>query len=358
MEIKREQYKSQFNNLQGLRFFAFLLIFLNHSYWYLGISKVFDYGARGVEIFFVLSGYLVAYNYCDKEIGNTFNDSVHYVYKKLKKFYVLHIVTFVCFFITPLKKFIKGVMTEQQSQKFIVDTILNITLLKSWWAPSMFSFNGVTWFLSTILFAYLLVPQLVNFFKRRSNKFYVCSLVFVIVMKMALDTWGYKTPHHFWFPVSFYTNPAYRFMDFLLGYLLFINAKSYGECLNKKLGSLFQFVVFWSYIVCCFMFDKLWVPCAYLLITILVIYVCTIEDCILDKLLGNKICVYLGGISFELFILHVLMIKVCKKLNHFLDGCFSNEQFWLFSLTVSIIVSVAAKEKIWRRLIPIFRSGV
>ena len=98
MEIKREQYKSQFNNLQGLRFFAFLLIFLNHSYWYLGISKVFDYGARGVEIFFVLSGYLVAYNYCDKEIGNTFNDSVHYVYKKLKKFYVLHIVTFVCFF--------------------------------------------------------------------------------------------------------------------------------------------------------------------------------------------------------------------------------------------------------------------
>jgi len=260
------------------------------------------------------------------------------------------------FFITPLKRFLKGVMTEQQSQKFIVDTILNITLLKSWWAPSMFSFNGVTWFLSTILFAYLLVPQLVNFFKRRSNKFYVCSLIFVIIIKMALDTWGYRMPHHFWFPISFYTNPAYRFMDFLLGYLLFMNAKSYGGCMNKSVGSLFQFAILGIYIFCCFTFDKLWVPCAYLIVTLLLVYICTIKDCILDKLLGNRYCVYLGDISFELFILHVLIIKFCKKINHSLDGFFSNEQFWLLSLFVSIIVSTAVKEKIWKRFIYRIRS--
>ena len=86
------------NNLQGLRFIGFLLIFLNHSYWDLGIGKVFDFGARGVEIFFVLSGYLVAYNYTDKDLDSSFKGSLNYVYKKLKKFYALHLVTFVCFF--------------------------------------------------------------------------------------------------------------------------------------------------------------------------------------------------------------------------------------------------------------------
>ena len=84
-------------NLQGLRFIGFLLIFLNHSYWNLGIGKVFDYGARGVEIFFVLSGYLVAYNYIDKDLDSSIKGSLNYVYKKLKKFYVLHLFTFVCF---------------------------------------------------------------------------------------------------------------------------------------------------------------------------------------------------------------------------------------------------------------------
>ncbi len=39
------------NNLQGLRFLAFILVYLNHAYWMVSSSKLFDYGARGVEVF-------------------------------------------------------------------------------------------------------------------------------------------------------------------------------------------------------------------------------------------------------------------------------------------------------------------
>lgn len=39
-------------------------------------------------------------------------------------------------------------MSVQETNKFMLDTVLNITLLKSWYFPSAFSFNGVTWFLS------------------------------------------------------------------------------------------------------------------------------------------------------------------------------------------------------------------
>lgn len=62
-----------------------MLIFLNHSYGYLGISKVFDFGARGVEIFFVLSGFLVAYNYADKDLDSSLKGSLIYMLRKVKK---------------------------------------------------------------------------------------------------------------------------------------------------------------------------------------------------------------------------------------------------------------------------------
>lgn len=97
MLYEKACYKN-FDNLQGLRFIAFLFVFYNHSYTWLGSNKIYDLGARGVEIFFVLAGFLVAYHYSNSELQNSIKASINYVYKKCKKFYVLHIITFVCFF--------------------------------------------------------------------------------------------------------------------------------------------------------------------------------------------------------------------------------------------------------------------
>ena len=126
------------------------------------------------------------------------------------------------FFITPFKKLLRGALNEQQTQELILNSFLNLTLLQSWYSPAKFTFNGVTWFLSSIMFAYLLVPKMVTFFKNRDQKFYIISFLVVSILKMVLDTWGYKFPHHF-YAFSLYVNPAYRFLDFLLGFLFSLN---------------------------------------------------------------------------------------------------------------------------------------
>ena len=79
----KEQSGKKFNNLQGLRFFAWILIFLNHSYWYLSKNKLFEYGGIGVEIFFILSGFLVAYNYKNKLLDSSFKGCFYFLIIKL-----------------------------------------------------------------------------------------------------------------------------------------------------------------------------------------------------------------------------------------------------------------------------------
>lgn len=337
---------AKLSNLQGLRFYAFMLIFLNHSYGYLGISKVFDFGARGVEIFFVLSGFLVAYNYADKDLDSSLKGSLIYMLRKVKKFYVLHIITFVCFFITPLRHFINGSMSVQETNKFMLDTVLNITLLKSWYFPSAFSFNGVTWFLSTILLAYLLVPKLVAVFKNKSAVYCVISFLVLICVKFILDTYGYRFPHHFK-AFSLYTNPAYRFMDFLLGYIFYTAISRSHSLNNEKSKGFLALIIPLAYIGTCFIFDRIWLPAEYLLLTLLLVYILTVRNDVIEF----AFVVALGNISFELYILHSVVLKYMPKLSNILHITNHKILSWMIALFVTIAISFIVNKKLWKNLI-------
>ena len=76
--------------LQVLRAIAFLGIFLSHARVSVSWAKL------GVSIFFVLSGCLMTCNYYDKELKCSIKDNLQFSINKIKKLYVLHIVTMVC----------------------------------------------------------------------------------------------------------------------------------------------------------------------------------------------------------------------------------------------------------------------
>ncbi len=134
-----------FKNIQGLRFLAAVMIFLTHSLHFATDHKIFELGTRGVELFFIMSGFLMAYHYGKKSLDSSWRASATYAFKKVKKFYVLHLATFAvmaAFFFC--KYIIKGTLYDGGADACIRDVVLNLTLLKSWYFPSAFSFNGVT----------------------------------------------------------------------------------------------------------------------------------------------------------------------------------------------------------------------
>lgn len=176
-------------NIQGLRFIAFLLIFLIHSVHIAGYERLFDYGGRGVEIFFVLSGYLMAYNFSEIKITYNLKSSLKYMLQKVRKFYILHLITFIAILLLWLYRFHKfGIHYEGGIHEFILDGVLNLTLLQSWYDPAKFSFNGVSWFLSSIIFMYFCTPYLIHACQKMKLGGVLLSFFAILIIKMILDT--------------------------------------------------------------------------------------------------------------------------------------------------------------------------
>ena len=119
-------------------------------------KKPIDYGARMCEILFISSGFLVGYNYYEKNMPCDYETSFKYAYKHLRTFYPLEFInTLYGYFFRPGKKYN---LTEYEI------LISNLLMIKSWSRYTHFAscFNRITWFLSSLLFCYFLVPLLLK----------------------------------------------------------------------------------------------------------------------------------------------------------------------------------------------------
>ena len=141
---------------QGLRGCAIALIFLSHCKICIGNSELSIttwFGALGVCMFTVLSGYLLALHYAGEAI-----DTRAHAKKKLKRYYPLHLVTLLAavpFCLDSLLALDKTAWLSLLCQLLLVQA----------WVPVpgiYFSMNVVAWYLSLDLFYGLAGPWLLK----------------------------------------------------------------------------------------------------------------------------------------------------------------------------------------------------
>ena len=200
-----QQKRTKIKSLNGLKVIFFLAIFAMHASgaWSFKVSEILPGSA--VTGFFVLSGFGVAYNYLDREIDQ------FYVLKKIKQIYPIYLFSLVL--TTPVVIWKAGEQFLDYAKWLPVDLVL----LQSWTSNAM-NWNGVAWFLSDIVFCYLLAPVLLKGIKRLKNKFLICFLLMLVLP--IINKCLYLYLNDLEISLSTYTFPAFRLFDFCMGMIL------------------------------------------------------------------------------------------------------------------------------------------
>lgn len=182
--------------LQSLRFIFVMMIFMSH-FTYQGVGAFDAGGDCGVAFFFLLSGFVLSLGYGQRLQDGTFHFG-RYLRRRLLKIYPLHLLCLAAFLAI-------------SKQPFDLRVVLNALLLQCW-IPQReyyFSCNSVSWFLSCMLFCYLVFPLL---YRHASCRLLVIVLV---LCGMVYGCVPYERVNSI-----LYVNPLVRCVDFFLGIML------------------------------------------------------------------------------------------------------------------------------------------
>lgn len=272
------------DTLQSLRFIFVMMIFMSH-FSYHGMSAFDAGGDCGVAFFFMLSGFACSLGYGQQLREGTFCYS-HFIRRRLRKLYPLHLLCLLaCVLVSHLPLNLK--------------VLLNLLLLQSWVpdADWYFSCNSVSWFLSSLMFCYLLFPLAY----RHLSKYLSLAIAATYVAVYLL------TPYERVNAVL-YVFPAVRFVDFYLGMLL---CRWYEQKAQPALGwaePLLVVVLLLSLAVYPYVDAKFRNAPLYWLVLIPFILVFVQQQGSVSRWLRSKPMLFLGSISLPVFLTHQMLI--------------------------------------------------
>lgn len=324
--------KKWFSGLQALRGLAFLMVYVSHSYQFCNYFG--DWGAIGVEIFFVLSGFLGGYFFNEQRTLETgvVKSCFLQFWKKIKDFWPLYVV------------FVFVACISHWSG--IRNLLLNVFLLQSYTgsASIALTYNWPTWFLSSIMLSYLLSP-IMNLAVNKVSK-NTLVVTFLMVAVLAVQTlWAY----HFRAYIKAYDKgyyfvylfPCARVADYLQGVLASKIVKKIEDKPLKRATIIEAFAIL-CFVIECIVYQGIpkiyrYSSC-YVVASVFLIIVFAIEKGkITQTLAKNKVLSWIGYMSFELYIIHRMIIYHTANVS-------TSVIAWILCSAVIVLLAVIAKE--------------
>jgi peptidoglycan/LPS O-acetylase OafA/YrhL len=205
--------------LTSLRFFAAAMIVLGHThgaFGSLGLATTLSL-AQGVSFFFVLSGFILAYNY---PTLRTRQEIIHFFKARIARIWPAHVAAIILLYLLTNSFNLGGLSYIQAAFTAVANLFLVQSLIPL--RDVFLTFNGVAWSISTELFFYFCFPLLIS------------SLI--PGWKLKLIFVGTVAALFFWFTIAWnisaddaspqvnlmgllYVNPFVRIVEFFVGIL-------------------------------------------------------------------------------------------------------------------------------------------
>lgn len=160
--------------LTGIRGYAALWVVIYHffsefSLLFPALTLLNPFSAKGylaVDLFFQLSGFVLAYNYMDK-LGRSFSTPTfkHFVYMRFARIYPVHLVTLLAVLAMYLVGRKLGYNLTDEGYT-LTQFVQNLFLVQAWVPKLTLNWNYPSWSVSSEWFAYLSFPFVVLLFKK------------------------------------------------------------------------------------------------------------------------------------------------------------------------------------------------
>ena len=321
------------NALTGLRWFAALAVFVHHINFQFRLpGPEIWLGSLAVSFFFMLSGFILTYVYAGR-LQPTGEGFRKFWLTRWARIWPLHLVCLLIFVVA----FLRGQPVFGDYWN-ITKFIANLSLLQSWvplheWA---FSFNAVSWSISTESFFYFMFPFLLIGGERKFWwKFGVLGFIIVgLVIYFSQLALNPLYNERFDFDRLFLTNPLLRLPEFCSGmavgfyYLRRQGVSTPRHFLTDTMWEIFAVGLFlgWDYLLrwqgvaalirqapwggnglsqWCLMVVNIWTFA-------ILIFVFSRSRGLLGQFVGSRMMVFLGEVSFAFYMIHNIVILYIK----------------------------------------------
>lgn len=315
--------KARFESLTGLRFIAVCLVFIYHNrkYWRDSIHpellRLINEFHVGVSLFFVLSGFLIAYTYEDKPMHST---AAYFKYILIR-----------CARILPLYWLILTIYNLDNAYGKYHFSALTYSLAHGFSDAHNLDGLAQAWSLTVEMSFYIVAPLL--FFIKKKN---IILLLLVLIM-LFLAFWSIgvywqhinRNPDRFFSPINFLLISTFpgRCTEFLAGMILAtaVQTKSiWLQQIKYKTALGFLLMILTIYGIGWFQVDrydhgyahplgliisKTLLPATMVLLLAGLMF----ENTFFSKFLGSKFLVLLGNASFAFYLVHISYVNLKLK---------------------------------------------
>ena len=262
------------NTLTSLRFIFAMMVFGAHCY---VIDNHFDIhffkeGFVGVSFFFMLSGFIIAYNYQKKFSENKITKRTFWV-ARIARIYPLHWLTLLI--AVALGNYVIASGTIDWCKHFLASlTLTNAYIPKN---NYFFSFNSPSWSLCCEQLFYICFPFLIAFtkdYRKLLSTFLICAILSIVGM--------YFTP--------MITSSQGSIIE-IASIALFLSFYLYAAEIPK----VYRYSCYY------------WIPIAFILISF------SLQKGMVSRLLSNRLLVIGGEISYSFYLIHLFVLLSYAK---------------------------------------------
>ena len=286
-------------------------------------SNLIINGGLVVDFFFVLSGFVISLNYLDKI--NSKNDLIKFQKKRFFRLYPLHLITLFLFILIEIIKFLVNAYTDLQSTYVpfsgfnnLYSLAANFFLIHGWYG---WSYNLPSWSISTEFYTYLIFALIVLNFKHRLLFFII--LVLLSLLLFYFNNNGANMLNNFIYP----TRCIY---SFFLGSLTFLIFKK----LNRNFSDFFSYLLILLSLLIIYISDQLFLNNKYIIAPLLfsftILFISSLhQGSFLKKILSNRYTVFLGSISYGIYMIHFGMVWFFRQFSKYIFNISVNAQDYL-----------------------------